>query len=208
MPWWALTSSIAAPVLLITGGAIAQLLQPKTYSPVHNSISGLARLNATDRWLMTAVFVAVGLCFAITAIGLRPAHPAGLICLIGGGIATLLVAAFPQPIHGASEAHAVAATVTLVTLAIWPLCAMRRNGEVPLLTSTGAIPAEVVIVALAAWLAIDRHGALLGIAERLAAAAEAVWPFAVSASAWRALGHRVEQTTAVNERTPLSLGAE
>jgi hypothetical protein len=42
IPWWALLSSGAAPVLLIGGWSAATVLQPTNYDPVTETISALA----------------------------------------------------------------------------------------------------------------------------------------------------------------------
>src|ERR1700719_1348053 len=107
IPWWALVSSGAAPVLLIGGWTIAQARQPPGYSPVRDTISALAARGAADRWVMTSALAGLGACHVVTALGLRPARPGGRVVLAGGGVATVLVAAFPQPAHGNSVAHTI-----------------------------------------------------------------------------------------------------
>jgi LPXTG-motif cell wall-anchored protein len=44
-----------------------------------------------------------------------------------GGVATILVAAFPLPATGTSQAHALVAGVSLTSLALWPAPAWRRE---------------------------------------------------------------------------------
>jgi hypothetical protein len=61
------------------------------------------------------------------AIGLRPAARAERIVLAIGGVATILVAAFPLPATGTSQAHALVAGVSLTSLALWPAPAWRRE---------------------------------------------------------------------------------
>jgi hypothetical protein len=74
VPWWGLVSSAAAPVLMVAGWTVAASLQPQ-YDPVAETVSALAAPGATDRWLMTLTFLAVGACYIVTALALRPAGP-------------------------------------------------------------------------------------------------------------------------------------
>jgi Protein of unknown function (DUF998) len=70
--------------------------------------------------------------------------------------------------------HTPAAAVGLVALALWPAASAvpgRRSARV----------ATIVLLALLGWLAIElRHGDLLGLSERVLAAAKALWPLAVA----------------------------
>ena len=63
---------------------------------------------AADPWVMTLALVGVGVCYVLTAIGLRSAHRFGRISLAGAGVATLLVATFQQPPRGYSVSPTVA----------------------------------------------------------------------------------------------------
>jgi len=56
VPWWGVISSAAAPVLLIGGWTVAAGLQPR-FDPVADTISALAAIGATDRWVMTLTFL-------------------------------------------------------------------------------------------------------------------------------------------------------
>src|SRR4051794_5022699 len=94
-----LVSSVLAPILLIGGWTVAAWLQPAGYSSTRQTISELAGHGATDRWLMTAALVGVGLCHLVTAYGLGAATPGRLVHALGG-LATLAVAAFPLPAVG------------------------------------------------------------------------------------------------------------
>ena len=125
IPRWAVASAVGAPVLLIGGWTLAEDRQPAGYSPVRDTISALAARGATDRWVMTSALAGLGACYVITAFGLRPARRAGRGVLAGGGVATLLVAVFPQPAHGNSVPHTVAATAAFISLGVWPMFAVR-----------------------------------------------------------------------------------
>jgi hypothetical membrane protein len=179
IPWWALASSTAAPILLVGGWTVGAMQQPTGYDPIRDTISSLAAQGATDRWVMTAALVGLGACYMVTAAGLRPARVGGRIVLAVGGLATLLVAAFPQPIDGNSVAHTRAAAVAFAALAIWPVFAARRPSSAPLLTRSASVAATVVLLGLVLWFALDIHGGHRGLAERAAAGMEALWPLAV-----------------------------
>jgi hypothetical membrane protein len=79
-------SAVAAPVLLIGGWTVAAGLQPR-FDPVADTVSALAAIGATDRWVMSLVFVLVGACYIVTAVALRPAKTSGRMILIAGAIA-------------------------------------------------------------------------------------------------------------------------
>jgi hypothetical membrane protein len=187
IPWWAVASAGAAPIALGGGLAVAQALQPPGYSAVRDTISALAALGATDRWVMTAGLAALGACHVVTAAGLRPVRLPARLVLAAGGLGTLAVAAFPQPVRGNSVAHTVAATVSFVALGSWPAFATRRDGRAPLLSVPACVAATVGMLALVVWFAADLHGGVRGLSERAAAGAEALWPLAVVVTTRKAL---------------------
>jgi hypothetical membrane protein len=179
IPWWALGSSAAAPVLLAGGLTLGEALQPPGYSPVRDTISALAARGATDRWVMTSALAGLGVCHVVTAVGLRPARLGGRAVLAAGGVATLMVAAFPQPVVGNSVAHTVAATVAFVSLGAWPLFAAQRRSLAPLLARGSSTVASALLLGLVIWFVAEVHGGERGLAERAAAGAQALWPLAV-----------------------------
>ncbi|MEV4511888.1 DUF998 domain-containing protein [Dactylosporangium sp. NPDC049525] len=175
--WFAVVSSATAPVLLIGGWILAAALQPAGFDSLRGTISALAGHNATDRWVMTVALLGVGVCHCVTALGLRPIATPARVMLAAGGIATVLVAAFPLPRSGSSGAHQLAATVAFGCLALWPALS-RVSGSAPqpvppalMRAATGVLVTLVVLfcVALAA-------GVLVGLAERVAAGAQSLWP--------------------------------
>jgi hypothetical membrane protein len=198
VPWWAVLSSSCAPVFLIGGWTLAASRQPPGYDPAVGTISALAARGAADRWVMTSALAALGVCHAVTGLGLRPAAPSGRLMLAGGGVATVLVAAFPLPGGGTSVRHAVAAGVSFTALALWPALASRRGADVPaLLRPAVAVPATALLAGLAGWFALQLHnGAHVGLAERVLAGAEALWPLFVTAAAYR------YRPTSTNRRNP------
>jgi hypothetical membrane protein len=185
IPPWVLVSAGAAPVLLCGGWTLAAARQPPGYDAVRDTISALAARGATDGWVMAAALAGLGACHVITATGLRPARGAGRMVLAFGGVATVLVAAFPEPSQGSSEAHTVAASVAFTSLAIWPAFAARRVPGAPLLTPTACVAATAVLLGLMTWFAVELRGEQTGSAERAAAGAQALWPLAVVLSTRR-----------------------
>lgn len=172
VPWWAVVSSVLAPILLIGGWTVAAARQGPGFSSVRDTISALAGRGAVDRWLMTACLFGLGLCHLVTAAGLRPLALPGRIVLAVGGAATLAVAALPLPAEGESKPHTAVAYVAFTALAVWSAFAWR---------SPASYLATGILVALALWLAIALRvdPTRLGLAERFAAGAQAIWPMCV-----------------------------
>lgn len=191
IPWWTVVAASASPVLLIGGFLAATAMQPASYSPIRDTISELAGRGATDSWVMTSALAGLGLCYLLAALGLQPARGAGRVLLGGGGVATLLIAMFRQPRHGYSLAHELAVIATVLTCCTWPVFASRRRHPALLLTRAPSFAAVGVSLGLAAWYGLESNGALLGLAERCAAAAPPLWLFAVVVTTRRTLTRRV-----------------
>jgi len=195
IPSWAVVSSVAAPVVLIGGWTLAASLQPRGYDSIRDTISALAGHGATDRWVMTAALAGLGACHATTALGLQPAKLPGRLILAAGGVATVLVAAFPQPVAGDAPAHTVVATVAFVALASWPIFAARRSAISRLLGARIGTVATLGLLGLVTWFAVELHGDYRGLAERTAAGAEALWPLAVVIATRRSLAREAVSLT-------------
>ena len=106
-----------------------------------------------------------------TALGLHEARPLARAVLAAGGVATLLVAALPLP----SAGHVPVATVSFVALAVWPAPSDLPSRRAGLLAAAG-------LVAAVGWLGVELgHRDLLGLSERAAAGAQALWPLAAVA---------------------------
>ena len=189
VPWWGVISSAAAPVLLIGGWTVAAGLQPR-FDPVANTVSALAASGATDRWVMTLVFLLVGACYIVTALALRPARTPGRLILIGGAVAGLLVAANPEHAGGfGSVPHFVWASIGLAGLTTWPAWAWRRGPAVPWGLRPGVAAAAVAVqFALLGWFGTELilRAGQAGLAERVVGAAQAAWPLAVVLSCYAA----------------------
>lgn len=179
---WGVLTSAAAPVLLIGGWSAAARLQPESFDPIRRTISDLAALDAGHRWVMTAALTGVGAAHLGTALALRPAARAGRVILGTGGVATLLVAAFPLPGEGGSAPeHTLAAAVAFSALGAWPLAAWRRPSQEPVpwpFRPEVAVPAAGVLLATMGWFFTEflRGGDQIGLSERAAAGAQALWP--------------------------------
>jgi hypothetical membrane protein len=200
VPWWGLVSSAVAPVLLVGGWTLAAWLQPGSFDAVAGTISSLAAQGAADRWVMTFALAGTGACLVITGLALRPASSAGRGVLMTGGAATVLVAAFPETGgDGGSLPHTVWSTVAFVALAVWPLAARRRGALAPAWLRPAACAVTAgVLLGLLAWFGTELIGAgrQLGLAERVLAGAEVVWPLAVVlACCWSQSRARLRRTS-------------
>jgi hypothetical membrane protein len=182
VPWWGVASSAAAPMLMIGGWTVAAALQPGSFDQVTGTISALAGYGATDRWVMTLALAGVGICHVSTALALRPAAAPGRLALAAGGLATALVAASPLPAGGGgSERHTIAAAIGFITLAFWPVLSAGREPSAPrVLRPAAGAGATVVLFALLVWFGAElMGGGQVGLAERILAGAESLWPLAV-----------------------------
>jgi hypothetical membrane protein len=188
VPWWGAVSSAAAPVLMIGGWTVAAALQARPFDQVTGTISALAGYGATDRWVMTLALAGVGICHVSTGLALRPAAAPGRLLLMTGGVATLVVAASPLPAGGGgSVRHTIAAAVGFITLAFWPIFSARREPSVPgVLRLRAGAAATVVLFALLVWFGAElMGGGEVGLAERVIAGAESLWPLAVVLACYR-----------------------
>jgi len=183
VPWWGTVLSAVSPVLLAAGWTVAASLQARPYDPVADSVSALAGIGATDRWVMTLAFAVAGACEIVTGLALRPARTAGRLVLMAGGAAGIMVAA--SPVHmgdGAPVSHILWATAGLAALAVWPAAAARRGPAVPWTLRPGVSGgAAVILLVLLAWFAMEliTSGGQAGLAERVLGEAQAGWPFVV-----------------------------
>jgi hypothetical membrane protein len=190
IPGWAVASSVTAPVVLVGGWTLAARLQPSGYNSIRDTISALAGHGATDRWVMTAALAGLGVCHVVTAAGLEPAKVEGRMLFAAGGVATVLVAAFPQPVSGDARAHTIVATAAFVALGSWPILAAKRGSASRWLAAPVGAAATVGLLGLVTWFAVELHGDFRGLAERAAAGAEAVWPLCVVVATRRTLARR------------------
>ena len=127
VPRWTIGTALLAPVVLVGGWLIADALQPASYSPVQQTVSVLAGLSGTDRWVMTAALLLVGSCQVATGAGLTAVRLPARILLILTGLSTLGIAASPEPASGPTSRHLAFAVSCVVTTAVWPVLVARRG---------------------------------------------------------------------------------
>ena len=176
MPWWGLVSSAVAPVLLVGGWTVAAGLQPGSFNAVTDTISSLAAEGAADRWVMTARAGGGGGLPRGDGLALRPAASAGRLILMAGGVATVLVAAFPERAGGGGSLPHRSGR----PLVLWPW----RSGRS--LPGSGALScrrgcgrgfagAAGVLLGLLVWFGAELigRGRQVGLAERVLAGARA-----------------------------------
>jgi hypothetical membrane protein len=175
-------SGSLAPALLIGGWFVAGALQPASYSPVRQTLSVLASDAGTDRWIMTTAFLLVGGCHVVTAAGLRCVRIQARVLLAAAGLASIGIAACPEPVRGSSSAHLAWTMLGAAVITTWPACAVRRGPlQPPVLSAQVATAVTAVLVALLGWLIVETQGGdALGLAERLASAAQTTWPLVVA----------------------------
>jgi hypothetical membrane protein len=178
---WAAVSSALAPLTMIGAWLVAEALQPPSYSPLHSSISGLASLGATDRWIVTTALLVVGACYFVTAAGLPGLRRSARIVLLIAGLSSIGIAVSPQPVHGTNPQHLVWTALGAVAIAVWPAFTVSRAPSRPLiLRPRGAAAVTVVSLALLIWLTAETQGgSALGLAERLVTGLQITWPFVV-----------------------------
>lgn len=194
VPRWGLVSAAAAPVLLVGGFTLAARLAPDGFDQVSATISALAARDAAHREVMTVALAGLGVCHVVTSAALRPARNAGRLVLAAGGIATVGAAGAPLPAGGGSSTlHVATAAAAFASLAAWPSVAWPvppGASGVPVPTAKGllsrraGLSSSVGLLALTGWLVgelvLDRG--VVGLAERVAATAQALWPLAVAVS--------------------------
>jgi hypothetical protein len=158
------------------------MLQPRSFNQVADTVSALAAVGTTDRWVMTLVFLAVGVCDVVTGAALRPAALAGRLILIVGAVSGMMVAANPEHPGSGSVPHAVWAALAFAALAVWPAWAWRRGPSAPWglrpAVCAGAVAVQVILLA---WFVAElvSGAGQVGLAERAVGAAQAIWPLTV-----------------------------
>lgn len=172
-------------MLLIGGWLAATALQPVGYDPASQTISALAAYGATDRWVMSTVMIAVGICYITTACGLNTVRVAGRMAMVCGGASTILLAFSPEPPDGGiSLQHTVATAIGFSAMAIWPCLAVERDADAPWalrLTISTLFTATVAVSAAWFLFELHDHGAA-GLAERVVTSLQALWPLIVVTS--------------------------
>jgi hypothetical membrane protein len=181
---WALASAVAAPTVLLAASAVARLMRTAKYDPITQSISELA--NGRSDAVMTAGIVLSSLFQIVTAAGLYTLRLRARVALAFAGCCGLALAGLPVSQQSTMLPHLIIAGFGATALAVSPLLAISAEGSAPAVCRPRwAIVASVVLVALLMWVfAAMRRGGDLGLAERLAASTELMWPLTVAVAAW------------------------
>jgi hypothetical membrane protein len=184
VPGWAVISAGLSPVLLVSAYLLAGALQPAAYSPMRQTVSVMAGLGGTDRWVMTGALLVVGGCDLVTAAGLGALRAPARILLVIAGAASIGIAVFPEPAAGSTPAHLACTALGASVIAIWPAFTASRDRPRPvLLTPVATAIVTAVFLILLAWLVSETQGGSdLGLAERLCSSVEICWPFVVALS--------------------------
>jgi hypothetical membrane protein len=190
VPGWAMASAALSPVVMIGGWLAAEALQPPSYSPVRSTISGLAGLGGTDRWIMISALFVVGAGYFVTAAGLPGVRVPARIVLMVAGLSSIGIAVSPEPVRGSTPQHLAWTSLGAAAITIWPAFTARRAPSQPLiLRARGAGAVTAVFLALLAWVVFETQGGTaLGLAERLVSAVQVTWPFVVALALRRAAG--------------------
>ena len=187
---WAAVSTALAPLVMLGAWLVAEALQPPSYSPLHSSISGLAALGATDRWIVTSALFLVGACYFVSAGCLPSLRRSARIVLLIAGISSIGIAFSPQPEDGSSAMHLVWTCLGAAAITVWPAFTASRAPSPPLiLRARGAVAVTAVFLVLSAWLVAEtQHGSALGLTERLVTGIQITWPFVVALALQKAQG--------------------
>lgn len=182
VPRWAVVSAGLVPVVLTAAWLAGDSVQPRSYSPIRDTVSVLAGLSGTDRWIMTCGLFVICVLYVITAAGLAGVAMPARILLIVAGLCSAGIATSPEPPSGPTATHLAWTAIGGVTIAIWPAVAGWRLPERPLVLSAGSSTiVTVMFVALLAWVVLEtRGGSDLGLAERLDSGVQTCWPFVVA----------------------------
>jgi hypothetical membrane protein len=201
VPGWAMASAALSPVVMMGGWLAAEALQPRSYSPLRSTISGLAGLGGTDRWIMTSALILVGACYFVTAAGLPGVRMPARIVLMVAGLSSIGIAVSPEPVRGSTPQHLAWTSLGAVAITVWPAFTARRAPSQPLiLRFRGAVAVTAVFLALLAWLVFETQGgAALGLAERLVSAVQVTWPLIVALALRRAAGPRRDGSSPVSD---------
>ena len=172
-------SCLGLPVFL-AGLVAAQSAQP-SLDPLSFSLSALASLAATDRWIMTGTLIVVGALNVLVALGLRRVPTTGRVLLGSGGAFLVVTALFPQPVHGDDPVHMVVGGLAWFGFGTWPLALVVSRTTRPRARVASAVVVGVIAV-LVGWFVWEMvtSGPWYGISQRAAFVAMCVWPLAMA----------------------------
>jgi hypothetical protein len=182
VPAWAVVSAGLSPLLLTAAWLIADRLQPASYSPIRQTVSVMAGRAGADRWVVTDALFLVGACYLVTAVGLTGVRGSARFLLLVAGLASMGVAASPEPAHGSTAPHLAWTALGAVAIAVWPAFVVRRPSlPTGILSVRAGVAMTAVSLLLLGWLVIEtRRGSALGLAERLSSSVQTSWPFIIA----------------------------
>jgi hypothetical membrane protein len=183
-----MASAVLSPVVITGGWLVADALQPPSYSPLRSTVSGLAGLGGTDRWIMTSALILVGGCYFVTAAGLPSVRATARIVLMVAGVSSIGIALSPEPVGGSTPQHLAWTALGAVAITVWPAFTARRIPSQPLiLRARGSVVVTAVFLALLGWMVFETQGGtVLGLAERLVSGIQVTWPLVVALALRRA----------------------
>ena len=178
----AAVSAALAPMVMIGAWLVAETLQPPSYSPLSSSISGLAGLAATDRWIMTSALFLVGACYLVAAVGLPGLRTPARVVLMIAGLSSIGIADSPEPAGGTSPQHLAWTSLGAVAITVWPaFTASRSPSAPPVLRARNVAAVTAIFLILLAWLTVEtQHGPVLGLTERSVTGIQVTWLFIVA----------------------------
>ncbi len=194
VPIWTVASAIGAPVMLVVSAVAARLVIKGAYDPMRQTISELATGGRAEV-IITCGFVVSAACQMVTATGLRWLRAHARVVLAIAGFCGLVLAALPVTRAMWTMAHVVAAGSGAVMLAVWPLLTISAEPVGPrVCRPRWATIACALMSGLLIWALYEtQHGAILGLAERVAILTEMTWPAIVvlAARRWASCGSRL-----------------
>lgn len=196
---WAALGLAAGPIAFVGAWAIGGA-RMADYSPVADAISRIAAVDAPERTLMTAGFLAYGGALLVGSQALRRSNLTGTWGLAAvNALATVAVAATPLDRSDTVDLlHGLSATVGYVSIAALPIVAARSLRDLGL---HRAAVASVGLGALsAACLVATTFSESKGAFQRLGLGAGDVWLIATGIALWRN-GRRA--SVASDERRPV-----
>ena len=178
--------------------------QPPGYDPACQTFSALANRGTTDRSIMIATLLALGLGFALAAAalpGLRPRGRGARPRRRGGDARRVL----PQPAQGTSTAHLVAAgwrggvhAVPARRVSLRPGPAVAASARAPSVVVTG------VLLAMLAWFTASRsRRPASGAGRRALVVAQTPWPLVLALGRAGRPPHDRSRPGAVAPRDPV-----
>lgn len=170
--------AILAPVVLTAGWLLGAAAQPEHFSFLTSTISDLAAYSAHDRGIMTAALAVTGLLvLAVAFLSNTKGRTASRCLLAVAGLAIVLVAAAPLPVHG--KLHGEAAFLAFVGLAIWPVLGF-RIGSTAAVRAVMATLVTLVDLIFLLWLQLLPQ-VMIGFSERALATVTLTW---IAIAAW------------------------